>query len=433
MSDTNDITTPDSDEEGLLTLIRDAVFPMTIAKLAEASPLLSEHKIRIAVERLTGAGLLVASTDDAEAVYTIAVRPQDAPILNPPATPGEPTAAPSPDPGAVAAAPGSPTTPAASRQAALEQLARTPGLSPELRAFLVSEMGADTSGASTITYEERRLMVELSADKKAALGRQLADKTSELEEIKEVHKDRTAHFTAAKKDLETSIAELSRAIRRDDAGSEELSVRVAILPYPEHGYRDVFRLDAIDPETGKVKPVFVKREALPKPPPEQAEMFPADSGEKAPDEKVATGVVKRKAKGERKTGPFKVIDGGLAPGPYKAAKTEEVEMDALTKALSEVEYPIQVEPPTGSANDADATPAKNEASADNAAPTDASEDGSDASDTDGSADDGDVFDAASDDDKPDDVPPPDETPAPKGGKGKSGKGTKSPKAKGKKK
>jgi hypothetical protein len=272
-------------------------------------------------------------------------------------------------------------------------------------------------------------MVELSADKKAALGRQLADKTSELEEIKEVHKERTAHFTAAKKDLDASIAELSRAIRRDDAGSEELSVRVAILPYPEHGYRDVFRLDAIDPETGKVKPVFVKREALPKPPPEQAEMFPADgSGEKAPDEKVAPGVVKRK-KGERKAGPFKVIDGGLAPGPYKAAKSEEVEMDALTKALSEVEYPIQVEPPTGSANDTDAAPAKDEASAENAAPTDASEDGGDAIGADGD----DAFDAASDDDKPDDAPPPDETPAPKGAKGKSGKGTKAPKAKGKKK
>jgi hypothetical protein len=247
---------------------------------------------------------------------------------------------------------------------------------------------------------------------------------------------RTAHFTAAKKDLDASIAELSRAIRRDDAGSEELSVRVAILPYPEHGYRDVFRLDSIDAETGKVKPVFVKREALPKPPPEQAEMFPADgSGEKAPDEKVAPGVVKRK-KGERKAGPFKVIDGGLAPGPYKAAKSEEVEMDALTKALSEVEYPIQVEPPTGSANDTDATPGKDDASADNAAPTDASEDGSDASDTDGSADGGDdVFDNASDEDKPDDASPPDETPAPKGGKGKGGKGKggKGTKAKGKKK
>ena len=59
--------------------------------------------------------------------------------------------------------------------------------------------------------------------------------------------------------------------------------------------------------------------------PRASRMFPAEgSGEKALDEKVAPGVVKRKAKGERKAGPFKVIDGGLAPGPYKAAKTEEV-------------------------------------------------------------------------------------------------------------
>lgn len=433
MSDPNDPTTTDHDDEALIALIRDAVFPMTIAKLAEASPLLSEHKIHVALDRLVGAGVLLSSPpEEGEVVYTIAVRPGDAPILKEGATvstDAAPAAAPSPDPAAVAA----PPTAAATRQALLEQLARTAGLTPEQRALLMGEMGADAP-SSTITYEERRLMVELSADKKAALGRQLADKTSELEEIKEVHKERTAHFTAAKKDLDASIAELSRAIRRDDAGSEELSVRVAILPYPEHGYRDVFRLDAIDPETGKVKPVFVKREALPKPPPEQAEMFPADSGEKAPNEKVAPGVVKRKAKGERKAGPFKVIDGGLAPGPYKAAKTEEVEMDALTKALSEVSYPIEVEPPTGSANDTGAAPAKDEAPVENAAPAAATMDGSgDASDADGSADDGDdVFDAASDD-KPDDAPPPDETPAPKGGKGKGGKGTKASKAKGKKK
>lgn len=432
MSDPNDPTTPDVDGESLLPLIRDAVFPMTVAKLAEASPLLSEHKIRIALERMVGAGLLLASSpDDGEEVYTIAVRPSDAPALNPPpATSADAPVSPSPDPAAVASP--APVSPAAARQALLEQLARTPGLSPEQRAFLMSEMGAADAPSSTIVYEERRLMVELSADKKAALGRQLADKTSELEEIKDVHKDRTAHFTAAKKDLETSIAELSRAIRRDDAGAEELSVRVAILPYPDQGYRDVFRLDSIDAETGKVKPVFVKREALPKPPPEQAEMFPADGGEKAPDEKVAPGVVKRK-KGERKAGPFKVIDGGLAPGAYKAAKVEEVEMDALTKALSEVEYPIQVEAP-GGANDTDDAPAKDDAPAASDESSGAVDDGG-ATDAEGSAEGNDAgddaFAAASDDDKPDEAPPPDETPAPKGGKGS--KAAKASKAKGKKK
>ena len=250
MSDPNDPATPDHDDEALIALIRDAVFPMTIAELAEASPLLSEHKIRVALDRLVGAGVLLSSPPK-KARWSTRL----------PCAPGTrrswkegsavsadaAAASPSPDLAAVAAAP----TPAATRQALLEQLARTAGLTPEQRACLWARWvrtrrrrpSRTRSGASWSSFRPIRR------------PRSGGNSRTRPRSLKRSRRSTRAHGPLH--GGEEGSGRVDRgAIAGDPARRCGLRAVCACCdpPYPEHGYRDVFRLDAIDPGPGRSSP-----------------------------------------------------------------------------------------------------------------------------------------------------------------------------------